>query len=341
MGNAKNAVEQQGGQQEQERRKALHYSHLSSLAKCGHAFFLSYVEKLKVPPGIALAVGTSVHDVAAKNLTAKSLGNPTMSLEQVRDESRKSFDVEWGKGVGLSPEEVAAGLDVVKGEAIDKTVRLAGLHATAFVPTLRPSIGGVERQWRISVDGFPFDLCGTADLIEKRETDEAGNVTAPSAVRDLKTSKASPNKNIAGVSAQLSMYAMAVEILDEEAPDTVALDYLIDNKTPKALTLQSERRPEHIEALWHRIENAALVIEKEIYTPADPATSWWCAPTWCGYARTNPDTGKPYCKFYADAPVTVAFDSTSSGATAKNASPATPAKKKGASKNGNASELTL
>jgi hypothetical protein len=286
-------------------KRAIHWSHLSSLAKCGHSFFLSYIEGLRVRPGIAIATGSAVHEVAAKNLTAKSLGEGLLPLEQIRDEARDAFARQWESGVTLLPEEIERGAVQLHGEAIDRTIRLSEAHATRLAPTMRPKVGGVERAWRLEVDGFPFDLEGEADLIEARDAD------GPSRVRDLKTSGKMPQPRVAGVSGQLTLYALAVQSLDGELPDEVGLDYCAASKdgSPTVQTFLSTRRPEHVEALWARIENAAAVIEKEAFTPADPLTSFLCAPAYCGFARTNPETGRPYCRYYADAPVTVALGS--------------------------------
>jgi hypothetical protein len=325
------------------KKRALHWSHLSSLARCGWAFNLGYIQRIKVAPGIALAVGSSVHEVAARNLTAKSLGEPLFPVERIRDETASAFKVQWDKGVALNAAEIALGLELVKGSALDKSIRLSVLHATELAPRFRPAIGGVERQWRIAVDGFDFDLCGTMDLCEDEETIDvtAGDpVVLPSAVWDHKTAAKTPSERSAGVSGQLTMYAMAKRVLDKSLPAKVGLDYAVDLKTPKAVVLESVRTDEHIDALWNRIENAAEIIQKEAFSPIDPTSNYVCDPRYCGYARTNPDTGKPYCKFYADAPVTVALGGKSEETSASPAAKKKAATK-GASKNGNASELAL
>jgi hypothetical protein len=280
----------------------LHNSHLVALSLCGERFRLSYLEGLRVRPGIAAAVGSGVHAVAALNLTRKMQGGALMPLEEVRDAARDAFARQWDEGVALLPSEIEHGAVQVQGEAIDRTVRLSEAHATKLAPAIRPS--HVERAWVVEVEGFPFDLAGEIDVQEDRILADDCTVVAPSSIRDLKTSGKMPTEKLVATSSQLSMYAVAKQALEGELPDRVALDYAVTGKSGAVTvgSFVSSRRPVDIAAFFERLERAAAVIEAQAFTPARPYEDWVCSPTWCGYARTNPDTGRPYCKFFSEAP---------------------------------------
>lgn len=271
----------------------LHWSHVEALAKCGEAFRFSYLEGRRVRPGIAIGTGSAVHEVAAENLRSKAAGDGLLPLEAVRDAARDAFARQWESGLALLPEEIERGTIQTQGEAIDRTIRLAALHATKLAPAINPKPGGIERAWRVEVDGFPFDLAGEIDVQEVDGT-----------IRDLKTSGKMPNAKIVATSGQLTIYAVAAEALDGQFPERVALDYVVEKGgRESAGSFVSERRPEHVAAFWARLERTAEIIEKAAFTPSRPYVDWWCGPRWCGYARTNPDTGRPYCAFFSEARV--------------------------------------
>jgi len=255
---------------EQEKKPQLHYSGLDTLSRCGEQFRRRYIEKDIIPPGVALVVGTATHRSIKKNLSHKLESKVCLPLEQVCDEARDALVSEWdGKGVSLQPEEAIQGVKQVKADAIDKAVRLSRLHATEKAPGLE--FTHVERSWVVELKGYPVDLAGQLDI-------QNGTIC----VRDTKTAGKSPAASIADESDQLTAYALAVQVLEGKPPAQVALDYLIDNKTPVAKTFTSTRDDSDFRALLHRVENAVVAIEKGVFIPAR-ATDWWCGPKWCGY----------------------------------------------------------
>lgn len=263
---------------------------------CGERFRLAYIEGKRVRPGIAAAVGSAVHAVAAKNLIRKMEGGGLMPLDEVRDEARDAFERQVAEGIELLPDELDAGAAKVQGAAADKARRLSVLHARVLAPVIRPS--HVERAWVLELDGFNFDLAGEIDVQEARTE------TEPSSIRDLKTSGKTPSETQVASSIQLTVYTLAGETFDGERPDRVMLDHCIGQKSGDSVaTYVSERKPEHIAAFWRRLERMAEVIDKQVFTPSRPHSDWWCTTKWCGYARTNPDTGRPYCDFFSVARV--------------------------------------
>lgn len=287
----------------------LHWSHMETALKCGHQFALRYREGLRVRPGVAMVVGTTVHKAAAANLTRKAETGDLMSREELHDTTRDALSETWTADVELLPEEIEKGEEETLGRAVDKSLRLADVHAAKIAPMIRPHVGGIERSWVVEAEGYPFDLEGEMDVYEKAVYGEDGTLLEPSAVRDLKTSKNLASPQLTATSGQLSMYALAAEALEGALPDRVYLDYTVDRASGAiAGSFWSVRRPEHIVKFWRRLERLAEVIEHGTYLPSRPYVDWWCSEKWCGYARINPQTGEPYCRFFSVAPVFVALD---------------------------------
>jgi hypothetical protein len=217
-----------------------------------------------------MAVGSGVDTAVNRNLEHKILDGKLLSLDEVKSIARDAATFELSQGdIVLVGDEVGAGMEKAKAAAVDKAVRLAALHADKIAPKLIPT--HVQRKWALEIPGIPFDIVGTIDVQE-----------AALSIRDTKTSGKSPAAGIADMSDQLSIYALAVKTLDGAVPEFVALDYLIDNKTPVAKTFTSTRTDDDFRTVLARIENAAEVIQKGAFTPARP-TDWVCSKKWCGF----------------------------------------------------------
>lgn len=255
------------------KKPQMHFSGLDKLWACGEAFRRRYILGEKDPGNVRMSVGTAVDRAVNQNLGEKILTGKLLPLEAVKDAARDGMEIEFNTGrIEFDAEEKAQGIPQVKAEAIAKAVRLAVLHATQIAPNLHPT--HVQRAWALELPGFPFDVVGTIDVQE-----------GPIAVRDTKTSGKSPSASIADMSDQLTLYALAVKVLDGDPPATVALDYLIDNKTPVAKTFMSTRDADDYAVIMARMENAAEVIQKGAFTPARP-TDWVCSIAYCSFFRT-------------------------------------------------------
>ncbi len=252
------------------KRPQLHFSGLDKLWSCGEQFRRIYLTGERMPKGTYIAVGSGVDIAVTRDLESKILDRQLLSLEEVKDQARDSATWELENNeIVLDKDERQLGQKKAFADAVDKAVRLAALHHKYIAPKLHPT--HVQRKWEIEIPGIPFDLVGTIDVQE-----------GPIAVRDTKTSGKSPSAGIADMSLQLSTYALAIKVLDGDAPATVALDYLIDNKVPVAKSYVSDRNDDDFRVLLARVENAAEIIEKQAFTPAQPS-DWRCSADWCGF----------------------------------------------------------
>jgi hypothetical protein len=241
------------------------------LSRCGEQYRRRYVEGEIIPPGVALITGRGVHLSAEANLKHWIATKDYLPHDEALALAYDAVTHDWAMGeIRYTEDERKQGAAKVKAEALDKAVRLAGLHHKELAPTLHPL--DVEYYWRIELGNFPFDLAGVVD-VKEAET-----------VRDLKTTGRTPSQDTASNSLQLTFYALHFYRTEQRVPQ-VGLDYLVDLKTPKVVTLYSGREQYHFEAALRRVEIAAQVIEKGLFIPARP-DDWACTPGWCGYWHT-------------------------------------------------------
>ncbi len=250
----------------------LHFSGLDKLWTCGEQFRRIYLELERPAKGTYVAVGSGVDSAVNRNLDHFIAEGALLPIEEVKEIARDAATFELRNSeIVYDADERKAGISQSNAAAVDKAVRLAELHAKEIAPKLKPT--HVQRQWTLELTGFPFDIVGTIDVQE-----------GSTSIRDTKTSGKSPAAGIADMSMQLSMYALAIRTIDGAAPASVALDYLIDNKKPVAKTFTSTRNDDDFRVVIARLENAAEIIEKQAFTPAQP-TSWQCSLGWCPFAK--------------------------------------------------------
>ena len=258
------------------------HTRLDMLSKCGEMFRRRYIEGHKRPPGVAMHVGRAVDTAVNSDLESKMDGAGLLEVSEVQSLAADTLDREWTNDPPeLHADEAEAGESATRGAAVDKSVRLAGLHHCNLAPEIEPT--AIQRGFEVPLDGagYPVRLIGFLDIQEGSER-----------IRDTKTSKKSPARNQADLSTQLSIYALAAKALDGVMPDEVVLDYLVDLKTPKAFSLTSARTDESIEPVLRRIERFIDTHDKGAFIPARP-DDWWCSKRWCGYWTDCPFAARP------------------------------------------------
>lgn len=253
------------------KRRQFHQSFMSMLGVCQIRAHFRYNLGIRRPPSAYLYVGSAVDASVTQDLQNKIDTGELLNREDAIDiaastfeskESAEPFEIE------LSEKKEGISKEAAKGEALDKTVSLAGLHYDKAAPTIRPKY--VQRSFAIDMDSWlrvrakqlhsdadnqqdsdaakilhaeaaamnsaariGTDFAGAIDVIEEYSQDvldETYGVTSL-VIRDTKTSKRTPSEDSAEDSNQLVSYGLATLVLDKKLPDATVLDYLV--RTPK------------------------------------------------------------------------------------------------------------
>lgn len=235
---------------------------LSMLTRCGEQYRWRYVEGIKSPPGVVMAIGKGVHAAAEANLGNRLEWGELLPEEAVLDAARDATVTTWRKDPPMRNDG-----DPDEGGAVDEAVSLASLHHRHLAPQIEPV--AIERGFRLEMPGAPFDIVGYVDVEEEGR------------IRDLKMSSKTPAENAAHISDQLTLYHLNATVRGEPAK-AVALDHLVKTKTPKVVTQESTRGPADHARLLAKFEAAARVIETGAFLPA-AQDAWYCSPRFCGY----------------------------------------------------------
>lgn len=228
-----------------------------------------YALGLKQRPSSNMLVGKSGHASAEADLIEKRATGALLPPDAVTDIARDRLVSEWSDSeVELTPEERDIGPDAARGSAIDKVTLVAGMHHESIAPRIDPV--HIEREWVLSVTGWPFEITGFIDV---QEADR---------IRDYKITSKSPGADTANTSLQLTMYSMAATALDGKTPSELVLDHVVTLKAPKVVTQTTSRSNIDHEQMLDRIAAMHFAIEAGVFCPTDPS-NWVCSDRWCGY----------------------------------------------------------
>lgn len=233
-------------------------SQINMYLRCPMQYKFRYIDELVLPPRAAMTKGKSVHRGIEYNMTQKIGTQQDLKLNDVLDFTAASFeefaeDTEWEQSDDI-------------GKTKDESISLVTLYHENIAPTIQPMM--VEEKVEVDVNGIK--LLGYIDLIDNNGY-----------IHDTKTASRSPSQNEADKNLQLSAYALAYRELMGMPEKGVKLDYLVQTKKPKVVTLEACRTEQDIKRFSGILQSIAKCIENEIFYP-NP-TNMMCNERWCGY----------------------------------------------------------
>lgn len=256
---------------------------LNMASRCGEQYRRRYILGEKIPPAVALILGTATHVPIEHNLRHKIETKQLLPADEIKDLARDSVNERWEReGVTLNDEEQQKGADRVRGDAVDMAIHLSLLHHDTLAPLIEPA--HVERRWELELAGYDCTLTGVIDIQE----------TSPHII-DTKTARRRPFANAASKSQQLTIYAMASKVLDGVIPE-VSIHSLVKTRSkrkqpaewrgiqlPDDVDVQtSTRTPDEFQPVLRRVESLITSIENDIFLPTTP-DNWVCDRRYCGY----------------------------------------------------------
>lgn len=243
-------------------------------ARCPEQYRRRYVEGHVSPPGIALVVGSSVHQTAEANHRHKLKKGADIALDTMHDIAQEAFKSRLEEqDLFLPPEDKGHKRRVVKaGEK--KTHSLVDVYGRRFAPTVEPQL--VEERDRMKLPGL-CDVVYIIDLLDRR-----------SVLHELKTAGRKPNQDTADRHLQLTFYALALQAQRSISP-RLQYDALVcpSSGNTSYVALKTRRTQEDFDAVLRRFTTQVRAISAGLFPPCDP-TSWICSPRFCGYWSTCP-----------------------------------------------------
>ena len=229
-------------------------SQINKYLACPKSYEYRYVQGIPETKSSALVVGSSFHKVIQESNRRKLETGELLTDEEMNEIykeywDKSNIDIDWKDDEDPATE-------------YERGLVMAKAYMDDIGKQLEPV--GFEARFDVEVEGIPF--MGYIDLIEKDGT-----------IRDLKTSKKSPAKDMAEKSLQLTGYAYAYRELTGDRERACSLDYVVSLKRGVKITrLETEISDNRIERFKDTLWNVANAIDKEIYYRNEGMACSWC-----------------------------------------------------------------
>lgn len=239
-------------------------SMLGLYCNCQEAFRRRYIEGEKIPPAIAMAVGTGVHKAAEINHLQKMDTGLDMPIDELQDAAADGFrNAVEDSGVYFTGTRQELNKELGKGS--DLSVKMAGLYGSKVAPKIQPV--AAEMKLTACHEDLPVPFLGIVDVVNQ------GNIVA-----DLKTANKKWRAGKEKESLQPAIYKFLLK-------QNYGHDYEFDFHV-----MAYDGNVQHIEMRYK--ENIGYVVnlakallnscESGVFMPAVPG-HWLCSDRWCGY----------------------------------------------------------
>ena len=225
----------------------LSVSQIRTYLRCPRQYEYQYIHRIRQPVTSALLLGRSFHAAIEKANLAKLEDGEILSVDDVKDTFSEAWDNE--------KDEVEWEEDEDQGKLKDDGLAVTTHYYEQVGQNLRPMM--VEHGTTVDIDGIPVKVI--IDLVE-----QGGRI------RDFKTAKRTPQKDMAEKSIQLSTYALAYRQMTGEKETGATLDYTVNLKSgPKITQLETEIDEGRSERTKQLIKGVANAISAGVFFPVE------------------------------------------------------------------------
>lgn len=244
-------------------------SSLNTYLRCGKQWEYAYVQRLKRPPTLKLALGSAAHTTVEIDLKNKLRTGEDLPREQVTETFRDEF-------VKEAEDAEDSGRDTKSG-MLDSGIKTVGFWHDEVAPITHPAMVEEEIQFRLLTDRMPEGvvITGTID-----------NVDTSDVVADWKFTSRTPAKGDGSYLLNMTTYAIGFRKKTGRVEKGVRLDHLVRLKKPKHVPVESGPVPDQsIRAYAEIVTDVAKGIQAGFF-PATGLKSQACS--WCGYRDICP-----------------------------------------------------
>lgn len=232
-------------------RKHLSVTQVKMFLQCPLKYYFRYKEGIEVKPNSSLTMGRSVHKAIEEFYRKRMKGE--------RADIGELFSFFWSE----ESKETEFKKEENPGALKDEGVRLVQKYAEEIAPTIKPR--EIEKEFELIFANVAYTLKGIIDLIEEDGT-----------IVDHKCSKRSPSQADIDRDIQLTAYQLGYRSLNNQDPAGLRLDYIVRNKTPKALQCWTERKQKDLDRFLKLLGYVSKAIEQDIYYPNEGMLCGMC-----------------------------------------------------------------
>lgn len=239
-------------------------SSLNTFLRCPKQWEYAYIYRLKRPPSLKQALGTSAHSAAEVHMRAKLESHQDGPLDIVLDAFRTTWAVEGADAVEKGGKETRAAY-------IDSGVAAVAAWHQQVAPLYQPAM--VEQHVQFALNGIPID--GTIDLVDDQGV-----------IRDHKFVSKKPSSNEQYI-INLTGYAIGYRRMTGKVEAAVQLDHIVRTQKPYYEPISSDGPIDDagIVAYAGIVNDVMKTIDTGVFLPHGLKTF---ACSWCPYTDLCP-----------------------------------------------------
>lgn len=247
---------------------AISQSMLNLYCHCQEAFRRRYIEGEKIPPAIAMAVGTGVHKAAEINHKQKIDSGLDMRLDDIMDAAADGFrSAVEDSGVYFTGTRQELNKELGKGS--DLSVKMAAIYGKNVAPQIMPV--AAELKLLACHDDLPVPFLGIVDVLNH------GNI-----VSDLKTAN---KKWRAGKEKESLQPAIYKYLLKQNYGQDYGFDFHVMAYDGNVQHIEMRDRENNIGYVVNLAKALLNSCDSGVFMPAVPS-HWMCCERFCGYYGT-------------------------------------------------------
>jgi len=236
--------------------------------RCPAQWDLVRIQGIKIPPAIAMLVGSGMHGAAEVNFKQKITSGVDLPVADFRDAAATRYRQEAEKAGVSVPRDELPELKRLLVEGKDRAVRFAECMAKDVAPTIQPI--AVEHKVLFQPPDLPIPWFGVLDIATR------------SALLDWKTSAKKWTEGREHRETQPTVYDALYRFEFGTVP-TLGFGVFTDSTKfgPIYDLRETTRTPGDWESLQLGARTMIRMVQAGLFPPAVPG-SWWCSPKFCG-----------------------------------------------------------
>lgn len=267
--------------------KHVSFTQLMTYVRCPEHWLFRYRLGLRRSPRKVFKHGFALHETLAYHFEQKKQDGKGIRLAEAKEFFVQVFKnglEEYTQELAearpfLTREYLSKEHHIKVGDLVESGLRGLEVYFQQLNPLIAPDL--VE-------EAFEFPVQKGVKMVGRIDLSDTKGV-----IHELKTTRATPNKQDIRSDPQLSLYQLGYHTLKKRAPSGLSKDYIVLSKNNSRVVRFRVVRPFiDKKTILRNITSIMEAANRNIFYCMHPAESWICGKEWCGYYTLHQELKK-------------------------------------------------
>lgn len=263
------------------------FTQLMTYVRCSEHYLFRYILGIRRQPRKVFKHGFALHETLQYHFEKKKEDGKGLKLP----EAQEFFVEAFGNALEDYRQELREARPYLTREYLSKE------HKVKVGDMIETGLKGLEAYFRylnphsnpdLVEAPFSFQVRPGLEVVGRIDmTDKKG------VIHELKTTRATPNKQDIRSDAQLAIYQIGYRSITGKAPKGISKDYIVLSKNNSRIVRFKVQRPFIDKRTVVRQVNSIMeAVRNNIFYCLHPAESWICSKEWCSYYKLHQEVKK-------------------------------------------------